>query len=63
MLPIISLKERKENIYAYNIKGVRIYKEKKSIISYDTFNPEEDKKENRQKRAIIEDERNQKVAD
>ena len=63
MLLIISVKERKENIYAYNIKGVKICRYKKSIISYDTFNPEENKKENRQKRARIEDESNQKVAD
>ena len=34
MFPFISLKERKETIYAYNIKGVRIYK-KRFIISYD----------------------------
>ena len=58
MLLIISVKERKENIYAYNIKGVRINREIKIIISYDTFNPREDIKENRQKRERIEDESN-----
>ena len=36
MLPIISLKEKKGTIYAYNIKGVRIYK-KRFIISYDSI--------------------------
>ena len=58
MLPIISLKERKVAIYTYNIKGVRIYKEKKMYYFLLFNNYEEEKKENRKKRTILVDESN-----
>ena len=62
MLPIISLKERKGTIYAYNIKGVRIYK--KEIYYFLWFNNrEEERKENRKKWTRLVDKSNKRLYD